>query len=238
MKSLVAQVSPIFRAVCTHLSSEFGAMDSRVGDPELAAVVTESSDEEPPPPTALHGINLLVPGGQSVSGVVRSNFHLNHEVPGLLRFRNGRNEPLAPTTPVSDLRWPKRLFVQISSFSVWSAVDLEVARRSHAPWPTWTEQVETGTYSVRIYFHFLSTFRLLDVQQQQLEHLQALVDNLTERVRQLEVALLAGTPLTIPAQAVQIWSGPSPSVWEDQFTTAHEHEPEAEMGAAESADGL
>ena len=86
MKSLVAQVSPIFRAVCTHLSSEFGAMDSRVGDPELAAVVTESSDEEPPPPTALHGINLLVPGGQSVSGVVRSNFHLNHEVPGLLRF--------------------------------------------------------------------------------------------------------------------------------------------------------
>lgn len=118
-------------------------------------------------------------------------------------------------------------------------MDLEVARRSHAPWPTWTEQVETGTYSVRIYFHFLSTFRLLDVlQQQQLEHLQAFVDNLTERVRQLEVALLAGTPLTIPPQAVHIWSGPSPSVWEDQFTTAHEHEPEAEMGAAESADGL
>ena len=81
-------------------------MDSRVTDPDLAPIVTESSDDDPPPPTALHGINLLVPGGQSISGVIRSNFHLNHEVPGLLRFRSGRNEPLEPTTPVSELRWP------------------------------------------------------------------------------------------------------------------------------------
>ena len=112
---------------------------------------------------------------------------------------------------------------------MWTAVDLEVARRTHAPWPTWTEQVENDSYSVRVYFHFLSTFRLLDLQQHELEHMRALVDNLTERVRQLEIALLSGAPLTVPARAVQIWSGPPASVWDDQVAVSQDLEPESEM---------
>ena len=126
--------------------------------------------------------------------------------------------------------------MQISSFSVWSAVDLEVAGRSHAPWPTWTEQVANDSYSVRVYFHFLSTFRLLDLQQHQLEHMQALIDNLTERARQLEIALLAGTPLNVPARAVQVWSGPPASVWDDQVAISQDMEPESEMPADTTTD--
>ena len=65
--------------------------------------------------------------------------------------------------------------------------------------------------------------------------MQALVDNLTERVRQLEIALLAGTPLAVPSRAVQVWSGLSPSIWDDQVATTQELEPEAEMIAAEGS---
>ena len=86
-------------------------MDSRVDHPLLAPVQSDSEDDEPPPPSAQHGINLLLPGTQSIAGVVRSQFGLDHNEPGLLRFRNGQNEPLAPTTPVVNLRWLRRFFV-------------------------------------------------------------------------------------------------------------------------------
>ena len=116
---------------------------------------------------------------------------------------------------------------------MWSAVDLEVTRPCSL---AHMEQVANDSYSVRVYFHFLSTFRLLDLQQHQLEHMQALIDNLTERVRQLEIALLAGTPLNVPARAVQVWSGPPASVWDDQVAVSQDMEPESEMPADATTD--
>ena len=65
-------------------------LDSRVADPLLAPVQTETEDDEPPPPSAQHGINLLLPGTQSIGGATRAQFGLDHAEPGLLRFRNGQ----------------------------------------------------------------------------------------------------------------------------------------------------
>ena len=75
LKSLLAHVSPTFSLLRVRFSLPWALA---LVTQKLAPVLTDSSDEEPPPPTALHGIKLLVPGGQSVSGVIRSNFHLNH----------------------------------------------------------------------------------------------------------------------------------------------------------------
>ena len=56
-------------------------------------------------------------------------------------------------------------FVQIASFSVWTYVANQILSREHDPWPPMADQEENQLYSVRVYVHFLSCFRLLDIQQ-------------------------------------------------------------------------
>ena len=190
-------------------------MDSRVDDPLLAPV---PCDSELPPPSAQHGINLLLPDAESIAGVVRSQFGLDHNEPCFLRFRNGHNEPLAHSTLVVNLRWPRRFFIQIASFPVRSSIATQILTQDQEPWPPMADQENEQLYSVRVLVHFLSCFRLLDVQQRQLEMMQTVIDNSAERVRQLEVSVLTGSTLQLQPRSTDPWRPPhdQPFIWDDQ----------------------
>ena len=93
------------------------------------------------------------------------------------------------------------------------------------------DQENEQLYSVQVFVHFLSCFRLLDLQQQQLEMMQMVIDNLAERVRQLEVSVLTGSTVQLQPRSPNPWQPPhdQTSVWDDQPESNDNMEPDAEL---------
>ena len=117
------------------------------------------------------------------------NFGLDPLEPRLICFRNSVNQPLANSMHIIELTYPRRVFIDVASYSKFVEVADTVAQTEHSSWPTMAEQEHNQEYSVRIYIKFVSTFQALDDVHHFHTMLQTVINNnLEDRIKVLERA--------------------------------------------------
>ena len=79
--------------------------------------------------------------------------NLDPEMPGLFG-----SIPVTLKSTIQSLDWPRRLYIQVSSFSEYRRFVLAFAELQHAPVLTPQEQRSQGTYPTRVYVHYISLF--------------------------------------------------------------------------------
>ena len=90
--------------------------DHRVTDPPLQP--NESSDDEfyGGPPTPWSGVVLHLFINLTLKQMVAQLFHLDVDTPGLVRILCN-STPIDLRTSIAGLDWPRRVYVQVSSFT-------------------------------------------------------------------------------------------------------------------------
>eukprot|EP00435_Cladocopium_sp_Y103_P063693 s1353_g25.t1 len=114
----------IATVLCLELTSNMTDTPPHVSDAE----------SELPPPTAGFAAFLEFSGQTTLGQLVATTLDLNPREPGLLRLIAGNAAEISVTATVSDLEWPKHLYVQCSSYSEYKRVAPIFATLEHSPY--------------------------------------------------------------------------------------------------------
>ena len=197
---------------------EFGVTmaeeDRRVNDPPLQPDSgSESDDFHGPPPTPWTGVVLNVLMNLTLKQFLLQFLHLDCDVPGLVRVLNN-SAPIDLRSTMAALDWPRRIYVQVASYTEFQRCVAQFGLLEHAPVLALDQQHAQGIFPARIYLHFVSAFRALE----QYEHLvsaqSVVIVRLENRISRLEHAVANGEPLTLTPRfppECSAWFQDSPS---------------------------
>ena len=172
-------------------------LDNRVGDPPLQPDESSDSDDlHGAPPTPWSGVVLNLLQNMTVKQMVIQYFHLEVDTPGLVRVLND-STPIDWRTMIIGLEWPRRLFVQVSSYTEYQRCILYFGQLEHAPILTPHEQRAQGTLPTRVHIHFVSVFRALQQYDNLITAQSVVINRLEDRLARLEQAVSTGAPLVL-----------------------------------------
>ena len=192
------------------------ATATQVDDPGVSVLQNASSDEELPPPSAYHGILRQIPIGSTVKSLLKNLFHIDYDIPGLVRVFNSWDEIVHADAKIENFQQPRHLFVALSSYTVFLDVELLLQHSQSDTALTRVEEVRTQRINVRFFFQFFSAFRAYDQAQSALQKTRQLLtmqsvinDNMERRIAQLEHLLRAhGLDNRLPPGR-QSWTTPT-----------------------------
>ena len=197
------------------LSLEFSITmeDRRVLDPPLQPTESSSDDDfYGGPPTPWGGVVLHFLVNLTLKQMVAQVFHLDVDTPGLVRILCN-STPVDLRTTVDGLDWPRRVFVQISSYTEYQRSFGIFHHLQHAPVATPHEHHAQGTRPVQVYLHFVSVFRALQQYENLISSQSVVIGRLEARLARLERAVSTGEPIVLtPRQPTElsVWYPDSP----------------------------
>jgi len=203
--SFVAGIAALITVL--ELSVSMDSDDHRVTDPPLQP--NESSDDEfyGGPPTPWSGVVLHLFINLTLKQMVAQLFHLDVDTPGLVRILCN-STPIDLRTSIAGLDWPRRVYVQVSSFTEYQRSLNLFHQLQHAPDVPPQEHHARGTLPVHVYLHFISVFRALQQYDNLISSQSVAIERLENRLARLETAVATGEPILLtPRQQ------PEPSVW-------------------------
>ena len=107
--------------------------DNRVLDPPLQPDSgSESDDFHGPPPTPWTGVVLNVLMNLTLKQFLMQFLHLDSNVPGLVRVLNN-SIPIDLRSTMAALEWPRRLYVQVASYTEFQRCVAQFGLLEHAP---------------------------------------------------------------------------------------------------------
>ena len=178
--------------------------DSRVLDPPLQPEESSESDDlHGAPPTPWSGVVLNLVANMTVKQMVVQCFHLDADTPGLVRILHN-STVIDPRTMVTGLEWPRRVSVQISSFTEYQRCLVLFAQLGHAPILTPHDQRAHGTLPTRVSLYFVSVFRALQQYENLVSAQSVAIKRLEDRLSRLERAVSMGEPLVLTPEARSI----------------------------------
>ena len=208
-----------FLEVCTSMSDD----DNRVLDPPLQH--NDSSDDDihggPPTPWTGVALNLLI--NLTLKQMVAQIFHLNVDTPGLIRVLCN-STPIDFRTTIAGLDWPRRVYVQVSSFTEYQRAVHLFNQLQHAPVAPPQEHRARGTLPVQVYLHFVSVFRALQQYENLISSQSVVIGPLEDRLTRLERSVSTGEPLVLTPRQVpelSVWFPESPPA--QSSTAASDH---------------
>ena len=183
-------------------------LSSQVVDPPVQPDLSSDSDDlHGPPPTPWSGVVLNLVANLTIKQMIIQFFHLDVDTPGLIRVLHN-STVIDPRTMVSGLEWPRRVSVQISSFTEYQRCLVHFGQLDHAPILTPQQQRDQGTLPTRVSVYFVSVFRALQQYENLISSQSVVINRLEDRISRLERAVSLGEPLVLtPKQR------PEASVW-------------------------
>eukprot|EP00435_Cladocopium_sp_Y103_P001180 s3748_g1.t1 len=163
------------------------------------------AESELPPPTAGFGAFLEFSGQTTLGQLVATTLDLNPREPGLLRLIAGNAAEISVTATVSDLEWPKHLYVQCSSYSEYKRVAPIFETLAHSPYQDRQVQYDNNRFTVRVFLHYVAVFRVLSEQRRLINMQQSMIDELRRRLDRVEQAYAANAPLTLTPRPQHTW---------------------------------
>ena len=117
-----------------------------VDDPAVSVLQQSSSEEELPPPNAYNGILRQGPVGSTLLSVLKNMFHIDIEVPGLIRVFNSFDEIIHHHSRFENFAAPRQFFVAVSSYTVFCDIELLLAHSQSSPaWKKCQEACHTDS---------------------------------------------------------------------------------------------
>lgn len=186
---------------------------NQVQDPPLQP--TESSDDDfyEAPPSPWTGVVLHLLVNLTLKQMLAQVFHLDADTPGLVRILCN-STVVDLRTSIEGLEWPRRLYIQIASYTEYQRSVNFFHQLQHAPVATPPEHRARGTLPVNICLHFISVFRALQQQDNLISSQSVVIARLEDRLRRLETAVSTNQPLVLtprPTAQASVWYPPSPT---------------------------
>ena len=170
-----------------------------VADPPMTSDQSQSEDETgsplDPPPSPHQGILFHIAATMSILTFALQMFNIDGHSPGLLRAVDGAGNILDLQTWFTNITWPRRLYLQLSSFTEFQKVVTLCAPMRHSPPLSWEEQQEQDVVPCRIYVHYISVFHTLERLQVLIHTQNNKISRFETHIAQLQHALRTETPL-------------------------------------------